>query len=51
MSYTSEDVTRVKEEYQAESRLEDRDQFLRYVAWLRENKEYLQRNRQYEQRG
>lgn len=50
MRYTSEDLTRDKEEYQAASRNEDRSQFLKYVDWLRANKEYLQRNRKDDQR-
>jgi hypothetical protein len=48
MAYTYEDVRRDAEEYLEWARQKDREQFIKYVEWLRGNREYIKRSGQYE---
>lgn len=43
MSYTGDDVRREVEEYQAWARERDREQFLDYMKWLRDNAQRIRK--------
>jgi hypothetical protein len=50
MAYTSEDLRKDKEDYKAWAKPRDREQFLEYVEWLRNNRGHLKRSREHESR-
>lgn len=45
MSYTGKDVQREANEYNAWAKEQDRKQFLAYMEWLRNNREYIKRGK------
>lgn len=45
MSYTSEDVRREADEYREWARQKDREQLKRYLAWIRENRQYIKKEK------
>jgi hypothetical protein len=48
MSYTSEDLRRDAEEYQEWARERDREQFVAYMNWLREHRQYIKKGQENE---
>lgn len=48
MKYTSEDVRRDAEEYREWARERDREQFVAYINWLRDHRQYIKKEQESE---